>query len=341
MKFSVGYQLPEGDEASFFDYTADYTDSIGEVYFPWPFLPSGRSPMGARDGHADWKAAGRLLEDLRAFGERGVSRNLLLNANCMGADSLSVQYQNLIISVVEHLLEEAGLEGVTTSSLMAAHVVKENFPGVKTRASVNMRIGTAASMEAVSDLFDGFCVQRECNRDLKITGDLKNWADANGRSLVMLANSGCMNYCPGQVFHDNLVAHEGEISGVKNIEDFNPLACWRHYRKREKRYGLLHGSSWVRPEDIGNYDGYYPLVKLATRMHSNPLMVIDAYSKRRFFGNLLDLFEPSHNALFAPSIIDNACFPDDWFERSSACDRTSSECGYCSSVLEEVLAEAG
>ena len=76
-------------------------------------------------------------------------------------------------------------------------------------------------------------------------------------------------------------------------------------------------------------------------MHSNPVMVIDAYSKRKFYGNLVDLLEPAHNPLLAPHIIDNTRFPEDWFEKSSACDRNSCECEYCSSVLERVLQRCG
>ena len=46
---------------------------------------------------------------------------------------------------------------------------------------------------------------------------LKAWADANGKSLHFLVNSGCMNYCSGQSFHDNLVAHEAEIAETTGL----------------------------------------------------------------------------------------------------------------------------
>ncbi len=341
MKLSIGYQLPDEDDPPFSEQVSDYTDSTGEVYFPWPGAPSGRSAMGARDGFVDWKGQEKLLKDLKAFKDKGIALNLLFNANCYGGGSLSGGFKNYIVSIIEHLSGEAGIDGVTTSSLMVAHTVKEHFPPVKTRASVNMRIGTVNAMNAVSDLFDGFCIHREFNRDLERVGALRKWADESGKELVMLANSGCINFCPGQVFHDNLVAHEDEISRAKNIENFNPLVCWRHYRERKNWPGMLHNSSWIRPEDICNYEPYFNLIKLATRMHSNPVMVIDAYSKRKFYGNLVDLLEPAHNPLLAPHIIDNTRFPEDWFEKSSACDRNSCECEYCSSVLERVLQRCG
>ena len=50
---------------------------------------------------------------------------------------------------------------------------------------------------------------------------------------------------------------------------------------------------------------------------------------------------PSGRAPLAPHILDNRRFPDDWFERTSACDRRCHACGYCQSVLDEVLVDLG
>jgi hypothetical protein len=78
-------------------------------------------------------------------------------------------------------------------------------------------------------------------------------------------------------------------------------------------------------------------VKLATRMHARPELVIAAYVKRRYEGNLLDLCEPGYGPAFAPYIVDNARFPEDWFARTSTCHRQCHRCSYCAEVLESVL----
>ena len=90
-----------------------------------------------------------------------------------------------------------------------------------------------------------------------------------------------------------------------------------------------------------NYEGLFPVAKLATRMHARPRRVIEAYCRRRYRGNLLDLFEPSHAPLIAPYILDNTRFPDDWFEHSTSCDKRCEQCDYCASVLERVLVKVG
>ena len=100
---------------------------------------------------------------------------------------------------------------------------------------------------------------------------------------------------------------------------------------------MLLENTWVRPEDIHNYEGIVDTVKLATRMHSYPGMVIDAYVRGRFVGNTLDLFEPGFGRALAPYIISNCDFPSDWFARTSSCDKNCHKCGYCKSTLEKVL----
>ena len=165
---------------------------------------------------------------------------------------------------------------------------------------------------------------------------LKEWADAAGKKLIIQANSGCLANCSGQTFHDNLVAHESEICEIKNLDDFNPYVCRRVLAKKENWHTLLE-NTWVRPEDIPNYEDIVDTVKLATRMHALPGLVIDAYARESFFGNLLDLFEPGVGRAIAPYIIANHAFPKDWFEKTSSCDKNCHKCGYCSSVLEEVL----
>lgn len=337
VRFAIGYQLSEEDEEPFLDLVRDYRQHIAEVYFPWADMPSGRAPLTTRRGFTDWTAQGRLENDLRALRELGVKLDILFNANCYGRHAASTYLENQVGSLLQHLEDiVGGVDTVTTTSLTVARTVKQYFPQVDVRASVNMRIGTVKGMQYLSELFDSFQVQRDYNRDLEYLGELKDWADSAGKRLHLLANSGCMAFCSGQVFHDNMVAHEAEIDETRNIEGWNPHACWNYLRNREHWVSVLQ-NTWIRPEDLHHYEGLFDQVKLATRMHSRPRMVVRAYATRRFRGNLLDLFEPGFSPALAPYIIDNERFPEDWFERTSTCSRQCHRCGYCESVLEQVL----
>lgn len=336
MKFAVGYQLSEEDEEPFVDIVRDFRDNIEEVYFPWLSMPSGRAPLTVRRGFVDWNGQRKLEADLKAFKEMGIKLDLLFNANCYGRYSLSQYLANQVCSVIEHLMGKVGLDVVTTTSLMIARTVKENFKDIEVRASINMRIGSVKGMEYVADLFDSFHIQREYNRDFQKIEEMKEWTETHGKRLCLLANSGCLNFCSGQIFHDNLVAHEAEIGETINVNDWNPCVCWNYYADRENWVSFLQ-NSWIRPQDIKNYEDYFSFVKLATRMHANPRMVIQAYSEQCFFGNLLDLLEPGHSLLFSPYIIDNSRFPDNWFLKTTECDKRCHKCDYCDAVLEQVL----
>lgn len=337
MKFAVGFQLYDLGEEPFSEIVRTYQDRISEVFFAWQDTPSGRSGIATRHGYTDWTAQSRTEEELRAIKDMGIKLDILFNGNCYGEYALSEKLANNVISILRHLEETVGgVEIVTTASPAIAHTVKKHFPNMEVRASVNMKIGTVKGMEYLSGLFDSFHVQRDYNRDLDHLRMLKQWADGAGKKLVMLANSGCFIHCSGQIFHDNLVAHEAQICEVANLKDFTPYVCWNALKNREN-WPMLLQNTWVRPEDLHHYEDLFDTVKLATRMHARPGMVIDAYCRGKFYGNTLDLCEPGFGRAIAPYIINNMAFPEDWFEKTTGCDKQCHQCGYCKSVLEKVL----
>ncbi|MDA3923099.1 MAG: hypothetical protein PF904_00175 [Kiritimatiellae bacterium] len=152
----------------------------------------------------------------------------------------------------------------------------------------------------------------------------------------IIANSGCLRFCPAQTFHDNLIAHSYEAEKLENIPDWNPHLCWNLY-KDPANFGNILKSTWIRPEDLSLYEGIADTVKLATRQHAHPRMVIGAYAEGSFFGNLLDLLEPGFSPAFAPNFINNSAFPPDWGKHISECDNSCESCGYCNQVLSKVL----
>jgi len=337
MRFAIGYQLPDEDEEPLVDIVRDYLDHVAEIYFPWSDMPSGRAPLTTRRGYTDWTAQHRLEADLRALRDLGLKLDVLFNANCYGRLAVSQHLANRVISVLDHLdTVVGGADIVTTTSPAVAHVVKESFPEVEVRASVNMRIGTVQGMRYLAHLFDGYYVQRDFNRELGHLRGLKQWADENGKKLYLLANSGCLRFCSGQTFHDNLVAHEEEVDETLNVPNWTPHTCWNFLRDRRHWPAVLQ-ATWIRPEDLHHYDDLFPLAKLATRMHARPRAVVHSYVKGRCRGNLLDLFEPGYSPAFSPCIVDNERFPEDWFERTSDCGGQCHKCGYCEAVLEQVL----
>lgn len=334
LKLSVGYQNSE--KFLFSDIVRCYADAIQEVYFPWVDSPSGRSVIGGYDGYTDYGLQNHLMDELGRIKFMGIKLDLLFNANCYGDDAMSEKLKGKVCSIIDYLGERGvAPDVVTTTSPAIAHMIKSEYSHIELKASVNMRISSVKGMEYVAHLFDNYCVAKECNRDIPRLIDMKKWAEDNGKKITILANSGCMRDCSGQIFHDNMVAHEAEISQRKNVE-FMPYMCWNHLRNPENYPSVLQ-NTWIRPEDIHNYEGMADIVKLATRAHALPGMVIGAYARRMYCGNLLDLFEPGFSPAFAPYVVDSSKIPEDFWKRTTQCNKDCTKCDYCARVMQEAL----
>ncbi len=291
MKYMIGYQI--ADE-SFINEIIAQKEHIYEVYFAWGDIPNGRNNQLISNVLLPWEAQARQISDLKRLSENGIALNLLLNGNCYGKDSLSRAFYNKLGDTIDYIAESFGLQSVTTTSPLIARFVKANFSTLEVRASVNMKIGTVEGMDYISEHFDGYYMQREYNRDFDRIKELKAWCDANNKKLYMLANSGCLNNCSAQVFHDNLVAHESELSQMDNAYEFHGM-CSEYLKKPEHYKALIENTNFIRPEDMHLYDEYFVAAKLATRVSRCPINIMNSYINGKYCGNILDILEPSHS----------------------------------------------
>lgn len=334
---SVGYTVPAEGQLPFISLIQRYRDAIGEVYFAFPGIASGRSPFGQESCYTDFDALNILHEDLIDLRQMGVGRNLLFNASCGGADAMSLQHEREVISVLDWLYEKGvPPTAITTTSPVTAQIVKKYDPQIDVRASVNMRIDSIKGVQYVEHLFDSFCIGRDINRDLDTLRSVADYLHKQGKTCSILVNSGCLRKCSWQAFHDNAVAHEVEIRTRANLPWARPAGCQAFFSNPAHFTDFLQ-NTWIRPEDVHHYDGIVDMIKVATRMHLLPAVVIDAYARRRYHGNLADLFEPGHGPLFAPYVVDNDRFPEDWFEKTTACHKDCTRCSYCSAVKDQVF----
>ncbi len=331
MKYSIGYQLPDENDSTA-EIVSDYIDSVSSVYFAFPGRASARNAIDTNEKE-------EMFEELKYIRSLGVSLSLLFNANCYGAGAVSPDFKREIIDDTGELVAKLDLTDITTTSPFVAKVIKKEFPQIRVTASVNMWVGTTQAMKYLGEDFDGFYMQREYNRDFKKIKELSNWCAANGKMLKLLANSGCLYSCPFHIFHDNLVAHEKQASLLGNALSTRPSPCWdmMYSLSSEEAAATFLQESWIRPQDISEYEGYFSEVKLATRMHSNPRRVVAAYVSGRFYGNMFDLTEPSFSMRFENEILDATRFPKDWFERTSNCSKDCEACGYCINAAKYML----
>lgn len=302
MQFSVGYRV-RADE-HFVEEIIARKASVCEVYCSWGTFPSGRNDQTRSEGLTAWEAQEKQISDLETLAKAGMKLNVLFNANCYGHLAQSRALFNQVGETLEYT-SRFGLTSVTTTSPLIAKFIKQNFDNVDVRASVNMKIGTVHGMEYVAEYFDSYYVQREKNRDFAALRALRKWCDENGKQMYLLANSGCLNDCSAHTFHDNLVAHEKEIAKMDNGYAFESV-CRKYLQQDSNREWLLSGTSFIRPEDVSLYEGITPAMKLATRVHKNPVRILRAYIDRaKYVGNIAELLEPDHSATIYPYVLDN------------------------------------
>ena len=331
---SVGYSITDENQPLFCETVERFKDNIGEVYFAFTGIPSGRSALGGDLSFFD--TTEQLIFELDKISKMGIKLNLLFNAACLGDEALSKAHEKQVISVLQFLGDRVKLpDTVTTMSPVTAQIVHKFDSKIDVRASVNMKISTVKGIEYVEHLFDSFCIFRDINRNLEELKEVSDYLRKNSKGISILANSGCLRGCSMQSFHDNVVAHEEGILKQNNLSYASASGCHEFFSNKENHFKLLQ-NTWIRPEDLHNYEGFVDMVKLATRAHDRPEAVIGAYARGSYHSNLVDLFEPSHTQLLNPTVVANDLFPDDFFVKTAKCNKKCNTCNYCKNVWDKV-----
>ncbi len=318
----------------FIESCAPWVQRIREVFYAWPNVLSCRPAPEYTE-----EVCERLYSDLAWCRENGILLDTLFNCNCYGDLAVSDELADFVTSKLKDMAFH-GLfpDIVTTTSPFIATVLRQRFPQVKIRLSVNMRIHGTVGFEHTEELFDSFYVSRERQRDFDYLKEVAAWAKEHGKVAGLQANSGCLRQCPYQQFHDNLHGHNRiRQSAIGEKFDFSVFLCRTTYAKR--KYEEFIRSTWIRPEDIPLFEPYVDVIKLATRRILKPSQILNAYASYSFDGNLADLMDPVHSDLFAPYYIDNKSFPHDFATSGigGACANNCKHCGRCKDLLDRVL----
>jgi hypothetical protein len=330
-KFAFGYFFGKCNGFSFRDLAEQYAPYLKEVYFPWPGLLSARElegdPVPLRK---------TLVDDLKFCRSKGLSLDLLVNATCYGDLSFTpTQREDYYENLKE--LSSHGLmpEIVTTTSPYIARVTQKFDKSVDRRASVNMRLNSTLAMEYVMDEFDSFYVGRDVQRDLPTMKLFAEWARKVGRRICMLANSGCLRLCPWQTFHETLLSHNYKHA-LPEIKKLNMSSSLCSGLMADKQFEEILRATWIRPEDLHNYEPYVSVIKLSTREADRPDLILKAYTSGSFDGDLLQILDPNYSFFVHPYIFDNKAFPKEWSEGKIAgkCANNCTHCGKCTEVLK-------
>ncbi len=281
-----------------------------------------------------------LIADLKTLRQNGIKLDLLINATCYGEKAFTIEWRQTIEQSLAKLETNGVLpNAVTTTSPFVAKIIKQVYPKIDIRGSVNLKIGSTLAMEYVADTYDSFYMNRDLQRDLPTVKKFSKWCKDHGKKLCMLVNSGCLRNCPSQVFHETLLAH-----GFWQQKDdarrmgLTTTLC-RSIIMDSARYEEILRQTWIRPEDLALYEPYVELFKLSTREWTlDADVILHAYTSGKFRGNLLSIIDPNFSDSLFPYYIDNSAFPSDWGSSGIAglCAVNCTHCGKCTKVFEQV-----
>ena len=330
-RFAFGYYFGKRQGFSFRRLAEQYAPFLQEVYFPWPGLLSARE-IGGDPG----PLRKQVIDDMRFCRSKGLKLDLLINATCYG-DKAFTEKQRLDYFANLKEMDKAGImpEIITTTSPYIAAIAKKFNASIDRRASVNMRLLSTIAMEYVSDDFDSFYLCRDLQRDLETVKTFAAWGRKNGKKICMLANSGCLRFCPWQTFHETLLAHNFQhIQKEMPVVDLPPTLCVGFIQSKQVEEILR--ASWIRPEDLHQYDPYISVFKLSTREADRPDLILKAYTSGTFDGDLLKILDPGFSFFLRPYMFDNKAFPKEWSEGKIAgrCASNCTHCGKCTEVIK-------
>ena len=139
-------------------------------------VPSGRPKVGYREGDDSATVCDILHDELVALKRGGKRLDLLLNANCYGAEAMSKKLEAHVIDILATLVSWGTKpEIVTTASPFIARTLKKVFPEIEVRASVDMRLMTVQAMAYLAPWFDSYYLGRDVQRNLDTVKRAFEW----------------------------------------------------------------------------------------------------------------------------------------------------------------------
>ena len=312
-------------------------DSVKEVYgkLAWDFVGGGRPAYISADPSKE-----KVCSYIKQAHQNGMEFNYLLSAVCLGNKEFTTFGQKKIHQLLDWVVS-IGVDSVTVSIPYLLQLIKKQYPQLKVHISSFANVNTIERAKYWEDLgaaritLDEFTL----NRDFKLLRKIRN---SLGCELQLIANNGCLYNCPFVDYHYTSLSHNSQLQPTF---DFCVLNC--KYLRITNPVNFIR-AGWIRPEDICFYEdiGIDSMI-LATEDISTEkiLLIVDAYSKRQYVGNLMDLLFINYCYGFkdiaqqAPVYIDNQALDGfiEHFIKNDCHLMACHECGYCQEITKQVV----
>jgi hypothetical protein len=179
-------------------------------------------------------------------------------------------------------------------------------------------------------------LDRSLNRSLGKLAEVARWCREGlpDVQLELIANEGCLPFCPYRSSHDAYIALDN-LKGGCSHEDINTnLGCVQLLKKQP--YRILQ-SPFIRPEDIDSYLYDVDILRISGRTLGPEFLerTIRTYISRSYKGNLLDLLDTS-SWLASELHIDNSALSFDFANMLSVCNNRCETCRFCIELFRSI-----
>lgn len=280
---------------------------------------------------------------------QGPKKYILLNSRFYTPDLLT-DARNIqpIIRSLGHCLDKGVVNGIVYCDHYLLQRLSDAAPEIAAQLeavpSVNAMLDSCGKIEAQLAYIGEtafktpgkIILDRSLNRNLDELAKvaLQMHQDFPSLKIEVLANEGCLPYCPFKFSHDSYIAL-ANMGGRDQTHVINcDIGCMR--RLDEQPHRLLQ-SPFIRPEDIDLYLYHVDTIKLCGRTLGPDFLInaINAYRARRYDGNLLDLMDAM--AWLADRLyVDNKMLSFDFANMLSECDNRCDRCGFCKELFESI-----
>ncbi|MGE4559410.1 MAG: hypothetical protein AB7E77_04385 [Desulfobulbus sp.] len=280
---------------------------------------------------------------------QGVRKYALLNSRFYTPELLT-DHSSLkpILTTLEHCLERQVITGIVYCDHYLLQVLADESPEIAAQLeavpSINTMLDSCHKIEAQLAYIreTGFKMPGKILLDRSLNRDLDQLAaialtihrEFPAMQIELLANEGCLPYCPFKLSHDSYIAL-ANIDGRNQTHVINcDIGCMRLLDQQPHR---LLQSPFIRPEDIDLYLYHVDTIKLCGRTLGPSFLInaIKAYRARRYDGNLLDLLD-AMSWLADRLHVDNRMLSFDFANMLSQCDSHCESCGFCKELFESI-----
>jgi hypothetical protein len=333
--------VPFLPDPHYVDFLSEFQPSLHSVHFSLFLenIPDGRHRSSIAPAFADLPPALARLP--------GPKKYALLNSRFhhprLYTDKAALQK---IIRALDTLLATTTLHGITIVDFYLLQALSDANPEVCAQLEavpgVNCMLDSFDKVQACLDAIaeTAFTPPTKLNLDRSLNRNLPELAAISQQchlrfpkiKLTLLANEGCLDYCPFKPAHDAQIAfaNTGLIANETHAAN-QELGCIRELGAHPAK---LFKSPFIRPEDLHHYEGMAEVIKLCGRTLSPAFLqrVVRAYAARGYEGNLLDLMD-TMEWLAKRLHVANEKLPAIFWTRLAGCDKNCRACSYCRELL--------